>query len=92
MCGWMSRWASPGLSDAARQLLAEHPQIDALLVLVDVLAVGVMQHAQQFGLRMPQDIKISTPLRRRASANLRTRMTVVICIWIKSLGWGNLLA
>ena len=60
LCGWMSRWASPGLSDAARQLLAEHPQIDALLVLVDVLAVGVMQHVQQFGLRMPQDIKIST--------------------------------
>lgn len=49
-----------GGSDAARQLLASHPQIDALLVLVDVLAVGVMQHVHQIGLRVPQDIKIAT--------------------------------
>ena len=49
-----------GGSDAARQLLASYPQIDALLVLVDVLAVGVMQHVHQIGLRVPQDIKIST--------------------------------
>ena len=49
-----------GGGDAARQLLASYPQIDALLVLVDVLAVGVMQHVHQIGLRIPQDIKIAT--------------------------------
>ena len=49
-----------GGRDAARQLLASYPQIDALLVLVDVLAVGVMQHVHQIGLRVPQDIKIAT--------------------------------
>lgn len=40
-----------GGRDAARQLLASYPQIDALLVLVDVFAVGVMQHVHQIGLR-----------------------------------------
>ena len=49
-----------GGRDAARQLLASYPQIDALLVLVDVLAVGVMQHVHQIGLRVPHDIKIAT--------------------------------
>ena len=49
-----------GGRDAARILLAAHPQIDAFLVLVDVFAVGVAQYLQQTGLRVPQDIKLAT--------------------------------
>jgi DNA-binding LacI/PurR family transcriptional regulator len=49
-----------GGRDAARMLLAAHPQIDALLVLVDVFAVGVVQYLQQTGLRVPQDIMLAT--------------------------------
>ena len=49
-----------GGRDAARMLLAAHPQIDALLVLVDVFAVGVAQYLQQTGLRVPQDIMLAT--------------------------------
>ncbi|WP_144445458.1 substrate-binding domain-containing protein [Comamonas sp. 26] len=62
-----------GGGDAARHLLASYPQIDALLVLVDVLAVGVMQHVHQIGLRIPQDIKIATRYAWNASADLRAR-------------------
>lgn len=49
-----------GGRDAARLLLAAHPQIDAFLVLVDVFAVGVAQHLQQAGLRVPEDVMIAT--------------------------------
>jgi DNA-binding LacI/PurR family transcriptional regulator len=49
-----------GGRDAARMLLAAYPQIDALLVLVDVFAVGVVQYLQQTGLRVPQDIMLAT--------------------------------
>lgn len=45
---------------AAQSLLAAHPQIDAMLVLVDVLAVGVAQYLQQAGLRVPQDVMLAT--------------------------------
>ena len=45
---------------AAQQLMAAHPQIDAMLVLVDVLAVGVLQYLQQAGLRVPQEVMIAT--------------------------------
>lgn len=46
--------------EAAQRLLSEHPQIDAMLVLVDVLAVGVLQHLNHLGLRAPQDIILAT--------------------------------
>ncbi|MEG2998970.1 MAG: LacI family DNA-binding transcriptional regulator [Comamonas sp.] len=49
-----------GGRDAVRQLLAAHPRIDALLVLVDVFAVGAAQYLQQVGLRVPQDVMIAT--------------------------------
>ena len=49
-----------GGRDAARQLLAVHPQIDAFLVLVDVFAVGVAQQVQRMGLRVPQDVMLAT--------------------------------
>lgn len=49
-----------GGRDAAHQLLAAYPQIDAFLVLVDVFAVGVAAHVQQMGLRVPQDVMIAT--------------------------------
>ena len=49
-----------GGRDAARMLLAAHPNIDALLVLVDVFAVGAAQYLQAAGLRVPQDIMLAT--------------------------------
>lgn len=45
---------------AARQLLKEHPQLDALLVMVDAFAVGAVHYAQEAGLRIPEDLMVAT--------------------------------
>lgn len=45
---------------AARQLLTEHPQLDALLVMVDTFAVGAARYVQEAGLRIPEDLIMAT--------------------------------
>lgn len=45
---------------AAQQLLGEHPELDALLVMVDAFAVGAARYAQQAGLRIPEDLMLAT--------------------------------
>ncbi len=45
---------------AAQQLLKAHPQIDAMLVLVDVFAVGVADYLRQADIHVPQDVLIAT--------------------------------
>jgi DNA-binding LacI/PurR family transcriptional regulator len=46
---------------ATRTLLAEHPEIDAICVPVDVFAVGAAAAAQQAGRRIPDDLKLVVP-------------------------------
>ncbi|MDL5055295.1 LacI family DNA-binding transcriptional regulator [Oscillatoria laete-virens NRMC-F 0139] len=43
---------------AAHYLLTHHPEITALLVNNDRMAIGALQAARQMGLRVPQDISI----------------------------------
>lgn len=49
-----------GGRSTAEELLKAHPLIDALLVMVDVFAVGVADHLQQTQRQVPQDILIAT--------------------------------
>jgi DNA-binding LacI/PurR family transcriptional regulator len=45
---------------SARELLSEHPELDALFVSVDVFAVGARRAADEIGRRVPQDLKLAT--------------------------------
>ena len=45
---------------AARSLLVDHPRIDAMLVLVDVFAVGAARYLREAGLCIPQDVMLAT--------------------------------
>lgn len=45
---------------AARQLLTEHPELDAMLVMVDAFAVGAARYAQEAGRRIPEDLMLAT--------------------------------
>lgn len=46
--------------EACLQLLAQHPELDAICVPVDAFAIGVVRAIGERGLRIPQDIKIVT--------------------------------
>ncbi|WP_052071744.1 LacI family DNA-binding transcriptional regulator [Sphingopyxis sp. MWB1] len=57
--------APPAASDrhaqgvaAARQLLADHPDIDAIFAASDMLALGVLQGVKEMGCRVPQDVAL----------------------------------
>ncbi|MGW1290998.1 substrate-binding domain-containing protein, partial [Streptomyces sp. NPDC002586] len=46
--------------DTCAALLAEHPGIDALCVLVDAFAVGAVRAARETGRRIPDDVMVVT--------------------------------
>lgn len=45
---------------ATRELLAAHPEIDALCIPVDAFAVGAVRALQALGRRIPQDVMVAT--------------------------------
>lgn len=49
-----------GGREAAEQLLSTHPDIDAMLILVDAFAVGAVQYVQETGRKIPEDMLIAT--------------------------------
>lgn len=46
--------------DAALNLLESHPEVDALFVLVDTFASGVVQAFNEHGVAMPEQIRVAT--------------------------------
>ncbi len=48
----------PGGADAATQLLAQHPRLDALFCYNDLVAVGAIQACKALGRRVPDDVAI----------------------------------
>lgn len=45
--------------DAARELLAAHPGLTAVVCTSDVLALGALQHAAERGLAVPEDLTVT---------------------------------
>ncbi len=48
----------PTAYSAARQLLAEHPRLDAIFAACDVTAIGVLQALRETGRRVPHDVAV----------------------------------
>jgi LacI family transcriptional regulator len=51
-------WSSASGERAIRKLLAQFPEMDAVFVANDQMALGVMQYACQIGLQVPDDMAI----------------------------------
>lgn len=49
-----------GAKNAVHQILKDHPNTDAILVLVDTFASGVMQYLQENQIAVPKQIKVAT--------------------------------
>lgn len=45
--------------EAAAQLLESHPDLTAVLCTTDTMALGVLAHAHEHGLRVPEDISVT---------------------------------
>lgn len=45
--------------DAARELLETHPELTAVLCTTDSMAIGVLNYAEQQGLRVPEDLSVT---------------------------------
>jgi DNA-binding LacI/PurR family transcriptional regulator len=73
LAGWREALRSAGLPDdavvhgdftveggeqAARQVLAEHPGLDALFIASDLMAVGALPVIQESGRRVPEDVAV----------------------------------
>lgn len=71
--GWRTAMTTAGLADdavthgdftleggaaAVRPLLAQHPDLDAIFVASDLMAVGAMRHLAELGIRVPDDVAI----------------------------------
>ena len=51
-------WSSASGERAIRQLVGQYPELDAVFVANDQMALGVLQYTCQMGLKVPQDLAI----------------------------------
>lgn len=54
----MGDWTPQSGHNGLRQLMGQYPQMDAIFAANDHTAIGVLQLAQQLGLRIPEDIGV----------------------------------
>ena len=47
-----------GGRQAVNQFLQEHPEVSAIFCFNDLIAIGVLQHCRQFGIKVPDDLAI----------------------------------
>ncbi|HLE80330.1 MAG TPA: substrate-binding domain-containing protein, partial [Dehalococcoidia bacterium] len=51
-------WSSASGSQAIEKLVASYPEMDAIFVANDQMALGVLQYACRYGLRVPEDLGV----------------------------------
>jgi LacI family transcriptional regulator len=51
-------WSTPSGAKGAAKLLAEHPELTALVCLNDRMAMGAIQQAREMGRTVPRDLSV----------------------------------